>query len=781
MTALAAPSPVAAPSTERSDGTTSLLRNGHALIAASAITSVLGIAYWVLAAHLYSPEVIGLNSAAIYGMTYVAGLSHLNLMSALVRFLPRSGRQARALTVSSYATSAGVAVIVSAGFLVAVHRWFPDLQRLASGPGLAVVFGLSAVIWCVFVLQDSVLTGLGRAGGVPVENALFAVAKIGLLLLFSSVLPRYGVFCSWILAALIAVVPTNLVIFRRLLPRHPDAAAPEGVRLRAVAGYVAGDYLGYICWLSCTTLMPVLVTHLLGEKQNAYFSLTWVIAYSLYLISASLGVSLIAEGARDEAMLRTYSRRVLGHTLLIVVPAVALGLIVAPQILGVFGADYARAGTTTLRLLLLSAIPQCLISVYVSAARVQRRVGRAAGILALTMLLLFALAVPLMRSQGIVGVGLAWLIAQTVVGAGLLVRMAPSLREASPAAARPSPMSRVLLLADAPATVADRLRRRAHQQRAFTGAGRTAHGALDWSVIDRVRTVSDIAVARVAPAGGSAATAVLKVAATRLGAVSLDTHADVVARLRDDARLQDWTDVLPVLLDGGTADARRYLVERLVPGVVLSDVLARGSGAGPVGAAGAMISELHRRTSSPTLLDGAHLTRLVDEPLAALARARTSMRPRDRDRAMAALRDELARAYDGGTADLCFVHGDFTTGNVLVDPVSGLVTGILDWDRARAGDFAAVDLLHLALSVRAASTGRQLGRVVVDLLSGHPLGGVESDLLDRHLPGLDTDDLRPALLLAWLRHVENNLAKATRYATHRAWLHHNVDGVLRWL
>src|SRR5207302_4108548 len=42
----------------------SLFRNGYALIASSAVTSLLGMVFWVVAARRYSPRDVGLNSAA---------------------------------------------------------------------------------------------------------------------------------------------------------------------------------------------------------------------------------------------------------------------------------------------------------------------------------------------------------------------------------------------------------------------------------------------------------------------------------------------------------------------------------------------------------------------------------------------------------------------------------------------------------------------------------------------------------------------------------------------
>src|SRR5712692_394265 len=87
-----------------------LYRNGYALILSSAMTSGLGAVYWIIAARNYSVEDVGINSAAISAMMFLAGISQLNLMSALVRFVPRAGRGTKRFAIFAY----GISMIVAA-------------------------------------------------------------------------------------------------------------------------------------------------------------------------------------------------------------------------------------------------------------------------------------------------------------------------------------------------------------------------------------------------------------------------------------------------------------------------------------------------------------------------------------------------------------------------------------------------------------------------------------------------------------------------------------------
>ncbi len=48
----------------------------------------------------------------------------------------------------------------------------------------------------------------------------------------------------------------------------------------------------------------------------------------------------------------------------------------------------------------------------------------------------------------------------------------------------------------------------------------------------------------------------------------------------------------------------------------------------------------------------------------------------------------------------CFLtvsHGDYGYGNILLNPRSGELTGVIDWDTGRKDDFPGIDYLNLAV------------------------------------------------------------------------------------
>jgi hypothetical protein len=122
-------------------------------------------------------------------------------------------------------------------------------------------------------LQDSALTGLRAAVWIPLENGVYGLVKLGLLVVVAQTSVTDGLFTSGTLPVLALLVPVNLLLFRRLIPRH--AAASAGKRQlpsRAVlTRYLAGGYVGHLAGQASSTFLPVLVVELLGPAQAGFY------------------------------------------------------------------------------------------------------------------------------------------------------------------------------------------------------------------------------------------------------------------------------------------------------------------------------------------------------------------------------------------------------------------------------------------------------------------------------------------------------------------------------
>ncbi|MGZ4237446.1 MAG: hypothetical protein ACXVWT_15325 [Solirubrobacteraceae bacterium] len=416
-----------------------LHRDAYALALNSAFTAATGLLYWIVAAKAYSAHAVGLNSALISAMMFLAGVASLNLPNILVRFLPESGDRIRVRVVWAYGISAAVAACAAVVFIVGVGSWSPRLGFLHSDSGLRTWFVFSTVAWCVFAIQDSVLTALGRAVWVPVENAVFSFVKLGLLAVAAAALPRYGIFVSWTIAMLVSVAGVNFLIFTRLM-RRPDLQRSNFVqtmRDRAFARYFVADYACSVAWLSSANLMPVIVTAAAGATVNAYWALAYAVALPLYSVSINIGTSLLLHGTTDRSALPVLVRKAAIQGAWLLIPSAAAVALLAPYLLSLFGPSYAHRSTAVLRLLAIGALPNFLIVLSVNIARVKRRLARAVIALGMEAAIALGLATPLLHAMGVTGVAVGWVCAQWVVAAGLLLTWRSSFQVG---ASQPAPV-----------------------------------------------------------------------------------------------------------------------------------------------------------------------------------------------------------------------------------------------------------------------------------------------------------------------------------------------------
>ena len=219
------------------------------------------------------------------------------------------------------------------------------------------------------------------------------------------------------------------------------------------------------------------------------------------------------------------------------------------------------------------------------------------------------------------------------------------------------------------------------------------------------------------------------------------------------------------------------IVESAVPGVDAARLLEVGADREEVlqSITGA-IGELHRLTRTELVVDQATLCDWVDEPLAALERyAARAKRATRLAAGLERLNAELRSALIGQHVIACSVHGDYVPANIVLDPDDLKVSGILDWESARACDLPALDLAQLILAVRMLVRRREFGEVVLDALAA---GWTEDEQVllanvpDGSLPA------RELVLLAWLRHTASMLTKAPSYADNWLWTRANLEPVL---
>ncbi|MCE0762138.1 lipopolysaccharide biosynthesis protein [Pseudonocardia kujensis] len=405
----------------------SLELNAFALMAATGITALVGLGFWAIAARLPATEV-GRSSAILSTATMLSQVAASNVGLLFGRVLASAGTKARRLVLGGYAIAIVIALVLGAGFLVFFphDELFPTFWDRAAFPLLVALLALST-------LQDWVLTGLRRSTWIPLEQLLFALGKMGLLILFANLAFEKGILVAWALPIIALQLVISPILFLRLLPRvpPPGEGTPPMPDRRGLLSIFLAEYATGAVTVIIPLVLPLLVVARLGTEANAYYALPWLIAESFSVLIWNISSSYVVEASHDRREQWTLMKRTFRLSYLIGGLGVPSLFFLAPWVLSVLGDSYSEQGTWVLRYAVL-AIPFTIINMnFINTSRLRNQMGRVVVLEVFTAGLVIGLAVVLMDRMGIGGAGLAFLLAQAVtalVVAVPLVRFMRTLR-----------------------------------------------------------------------------------------------------------------------------------------------------------------------------------------------------------------------------------------------------------------------------------------------------------------------------------------------------------------
>ena len=394
----------------------SLLRNSLAIMATTVVTSALGYVFWVVAAHVFTARQVGLVGALISAVTVVSILANLGLGQSLVERLPSSpGDDAWASTINAALITATLAgALAGAVAVIALPYFGPDFHELRSLP-MATMFVVGSAAWTGAIPLDYVFIAERATGGLVVRNTLLSLARFaflaGAMVLGAST--TKGLFASWTFAAIAAMLFGIFVLVPRLRRSYRLHWRDVGRELRLMKRSLVGHHLTTVGFILPTWLLPVIVVNRLSAQANVYFFLTWLVGGVFFMVSPSVAASLFAEGSHDRASIQRQARRsvaIIGG--LLAGPMVVM-VVVGRLVLRVFGPVYPSHGYLLLVILVISAIPDAITNVAVAVMRVEGRLRRSTLLTLSMSVVALVLAWILLPPLGIVGAGIAWLVAQS--------------------------------------------------------------------------------------------------------------------------------------------------------------------------------------------------------------------------------------------------------------------------------------------------------------------------------------------------------------------------------
>lgn len=345
-----------------------LQRSALALVASTALAAVGGFGYWVLAARMLTVAELGQAASVVSALLAASTIGQANAAEVLARRIPGSpdGRVllARTYAVVSYSTAVVafvfVAVLALAGSPIAG-------ENRSVVPILAFV--AACVVWSLFTVQDSVLAAVRRATWVPVENAVYSLAKLGVLAATATGLGTNSVLVSWV-----APVPLAVVVVTRSLWGWLGDTAPvaDAATVASSVSATAADAVGTVVSRAAIIVVPIVVASVLGSDGGAAFYVPYSVVTVLYLAQAAMAVPLTVEGAIAPERLGLLLRQMLSRAVMLSVVAV-IGLVAGgPILLRLYGGSYADTSLEALGALALCAIPRGVLQCHLAALRVEQ-------------------------------------------------------------------------------------------------------------------------------------------------------------------------------------------------------------------------------------------------------------------------------------------------------------------------------------------------------------------------------------------------------------------------
>ena len=397
--------------------------NGVALVLNSVVGSLLGFAFWMLAARRFAAADVGWGAAVVSAATLAALVGKAGFDAAVVRYAPSlEGEPLRRLVARALVASVLVTAAVSAVLLALAGRGVATLGPLFA-PAPAALFLLLACGTAAMWILDALFIAEQVAVWTLARNVAFNLVKlVGPIALAAAA--GFAVPLAWALG-LAASVAVALFVLPRILRRA--TAAPGAVpTAREVAGYAAKNYALNVSEFLPGLVLPVLVLAALGAEVNARFYLAWTLASVGFLASKAVAQSAFAQLVREGDARAPLAKGALLS--LVTLAPFGLGLLVFPDVvMRLFGYPSTPDVAWMLRFLAVSLVPLSLANLYLAYLKA-RRAGLeltlipAASLAALLAALPFALA-----TAGLGGVGAAWLAVQCVVGAYAAARLFPIL------------------------------------------------------------------------------------------------------------------------------------------------------------------------------------------------------------------------------------------------------------------------------------------------------------------------------------------------------------------
>jgi len=389
-----------------------------ALVAGQLIRLLSGVVFWGIATRTFPASSVGIAAAAVAAMIVCTQLALVGAGSSVIRLYPQAAGGAGQLLAAAFKVVLIASLIVSIAFVLLSAFALEGLSPIGRDP----IFAAAFIAACVLGAWDSLASEASVAIARPFQIVIRAfglsavmLAFIGTWALLSLPTRSNVIFSSWAAGEFAACA----LLAWQLGVRRPGRAARTiaGAKVRTVARRAISNHALTLADRIPPLLMTLVITEMLSPELSAYWYAVWMAAVTVFWIPIFSGTALFADIVREQvveaARIRANGVRTFGVAAL---AALTIALL-APQLLGFLGPEYAAHGERPLRVLVAAVMAVTILQTYFAVCRATDRLLEATGTAVAVGIAAVSLGTWLGREYALTGIAAAWLGSQSV-GAG---------------------------------------------------------------------------------------------------------------------------------------------------------------------------------------------------------------------------------------------------------------------------------------------------------------------------------------------------------------------------
>lgn len=399
----------------------SLYKNSLSLMLNSYLSSFLGFIFWILAAHFYNADEIGLFVAFISAASLISTISLLGFDYSIIRFL--KNYEDPNLFINSALTLVTISsLFLAIVFIIGIELWGVQLSSIIHQPYYMIIFIIFSVIYALYIILNNIFIAFLKSNYYLFQNLLLAIFKLSLLIIFYYLF-QTNILEPWILSIILGFIFGIYLLKSSVLENFKFSIQTSLDILSKISKFSASNYLVSILGNGTALVLPLLVLNLLGPSNNAYFYMAFTLGALLFVIPNSFSTSLFAESSSHGNLFKSKMKIVLKRTYFILIPIVLIVLLLGKYVLLIFGASYAL-GAPLLSYMALASLFIAINSFYNTYLRINLKMQELILITMYSSITILGLSYYfLISGNGINGVGMAYIISSFVLSVYVLGRL----------------------------------------------------------------------------------------------------------------------------------------------------------------------------------------------------------------------------------------------------------------------------------------------------------------------------------------------------------------------